>query len=66
MSSSKETNKLRITLRRSLIGRPQDQRGTAGALGLKKISQTREHLDCPQIRGMARKIAHLIEVEEIE
>ncbi|NIM04321.1 MAG: 50S ribosomal protein L30 [Armatimonadetes bacterium] len=62
--SSKESKKVKITLRRSLSGRPRDQRDTVHALGLKKISQSRLHPDNPQIRGMARKIAHLVEVEE--
>jgi large subunit ribosomal protein L30 len=63
--SSKENKKIKITLRRSLSGRPQDQRDTVYALGLKKIRQSRLHPDNPQVRGMARKIAHLVEVEEI-
>lgn len=59
------TVKLRVTLKRSLIGRPQDQRGTVSALGLRKIRQVVVHNDTPQIRGMLKKVSHLIEVEEI-
>jgi len=57
--------KLKITLKRSIIGRPPKQRGTVRALGLNKIGKTVVHDDSPQIRGMARRISHLIEIEEI-
>ena len=63
MSKTAE-KKLRITLRRSLASRPHDQRATARALGLNRINQSRLYPDNPQIRGMARKIVHLVEVEE--
>ncbi len=58
--------KLRITLARSLAGRPPDQRATARALGLSKRGKTVIHKDHPSIRGMIRKITHLVTVEEIE
>ncbi|MEW8987364.1 50S ribosomal protein L30 [Bacillus sp. DNRA2] len=57
-------NKLQITLTRSLIGRPQDQRETVKALGLRKVNQTVEQQDNPAIRGMIKKVAHLITVKE--
>lgn len=57
-------NKLAITLTRSLIGRPQDQRETVKALGLRKVNQTVEQQDNPAIRGMITKVAHLITVKE--
>lgn len=56
---------LRITLRRSVIGNPQDQKDTARALGLKKMNQSVVRPDSPAVRGMARKIRHLVQVEEI-
>ena len=52
-------NKLQITLTRSVIGRPQDQRETVKALGLRKLNQTVEQQDNPAIRGMINKVAHL-------
>lgn len=58
--------KLRLTLIRSLIGRPEDQRATVKALGLTKLHSVVEHEDNPAIRGMARKVNHLIKVEEID
>ncbi|MRG88034.1 50S ribosomal protein L30 [Salinibacillus xinjiangensis] len=57
-------NKLEITLNRSVIGRPEDQRATVKALGLKKIRQTVIHEDTPQIRGMVNKVSHLVAVKE--
>lgn len=57
--------KLKITLKYSAIGRPENQKETAKALGLNKLNKTVEHNDTPQIRGMIRKIIHLVEVEEI-
>ena len=57
-------NKLEITLTRSLIGRPEDQRETVKALGLRKIHQTVEHEDNAAIRGMINKVSHLVTVKE--
>ncbi len=57
-------NKLFITLKRSVIGRPGDQRETVKALGLRKLNQTVEHQDNAAIRGMINKVAHLVTVKE--
>ena len=57
--------KLRITLVNSVIGRPEPQRATVKALGLKKLNQAVEHEDTPQIRGMINKVSHLVHVEEL-
>lgn len=58
--------KLQITLVRSLIGRPEDQRATVNTLGLRKINKTVVHNDNPAIRGMINKVSHLVSVTEIE
>jgi large subunit ribosomal protein L30 len=58
--------KLAITLTRSVIGRPEDQRITVKTLGLRKMHQTVIHNDNPAIRGMINKVAHLVKVKEIE
>ncbi|BBW98178.1 50S ribosomal protein L30 [Geobacillus sp. FSL W8-0032] len=58
--------KLAITLTRSVIGRPEDQRVTVRTLGLRKMHQTVVHNDNPAIRGMINKVAHLVNVKEIE
>ena len=55
---------LQITLVRSPIGYPQRQKATVRALGLRRMHQTVEHEDVPQIRGMVNKISHLVQVEE--
>jgi large subunit ribosomal protein L30 len=56
--------KLRITQKRSTIGRSGQQRRTMRALGLRKIGSMATHDDSPAIRGMIFKIKHLIEVVE--
>ncbi|WP_126424809.1 50S ribosomal protein L30 [Brevibacillus marinus] len=58
--------KLQITLKRSLIGRPADQRETVKALGLRKLNHTVVKEDNPAIRGMIFKVKHLVDVNEIE
>ena len=55
--------KLKIVLTRSLIGRPNDQRDTARVLGLTKIHHSVLQEDTPAIRGMIRKVEHLVSVE---
>ncbi len=58
--------RLRVTLRRSPIGTLPKQRGTVRALGLRRIRQTVEHDDRPEIRGMLDRVRHLVDVEEVE
>ncbi|MDN5325406.1 MAG: large subunit ribosomal protein [Moorella sp. (in: firmicutes)] len=57
---------LRITLVKSLIGRPETERKTARALGLKKLRGQVVCPDTPAIRGQVQKLAHLVRVEAIE
>lgn len=57
--------KLRVKYVRSAIGYPRDQKATVRALGLRKLQQTVEHEDQPAVRGMIRKVIHLVQVEEI-
>ena len=56
--------KLEITLTRSVIGRPEDQRVTVRTLGLRKMHQTVVLEDNAAIRGMINKVAHLVTVKE--
>lgn len=58
--------KLKITLTRSLIGRPEDQRATVRALGLGKTNSVKLQDDNAVIRGMIRKVEHLVSVEEVQ
>ena len=55
---------LRVTQVRSTIGAKPKQRGTLRALGLRKIDQTVELPDRPEIRGMVAKVPHLVRVDE--
>jgi large subunit ribosomal protein L30 len=56
-------NLVRLTLTRSQIGLPKDQRATLRALGLRKIGDTREIVDTIDTRGMVKKVAYLLTVE---
>ncbi|RKY59767.1 MAG: 50S ribosomal protein L30 [Candidatus Latescibacterota bacterium] len=57
---------LEVRLVRSVIGASERQKRTVRALGLRKIGQKVVHKDLPQIRGMVRKVSHLVEVREVE
>jgi large subunit ribosomal protein L30 len=57
---------VKITLTRSLIGYPKDQRATVRALGLGKIRTSVVKEDCPTLRGMLHKVEHLVKVEEVK
>ncbi|MFA8449493.1 MAG: 50S ribosomal protein L30 [Bacteroidales bacterium] len=57
--------KLRITQIKSKIGRPERQKRTLAALGLKKMHQTREITLNDQTKGMVEKVKHLLKIEEI-
>ena len=56
--------KIRVTQTRSKINRPQDQKRTLAALGLRKLNQTVEHDATPTIVGMVNKVKHLVSIEE--
>ncbi|PYZ91874.1 50S ribosomal protein L30 [Salipaludibacillus keqinensis] len=58
--------KLEITLTRSLIGRPEDQRVTVKTLGLRKVNHTVVQEDNDAMRGMVNKVSHLVSVKEVE
>ncbi len=58
------TERLRITQLRSPIGCPPKQRATLRALGLRKIRQSVIKNDSPEIRGMVKRVQHLVKVEE--
>jgi large subunit ribosomal protein L30 len=65
MAEQKSAGRLRITWVKSGIGYAKDQKATIRALGLKRLHHTVEHEDGPSIRGMTRKVAHLVRVEEV-
>jgi large subunit ribosomal protein L30 len=57
--------KIKITLVKSPIDRPERQKQTLIALGLNKMNSSREVDSTPQILGMVRKVEHLIKVETV-
>ena len=57
--------KLSVTLVKSTIGRKDDQIATVEALGLKKIRDVKIHEDNAAIRGMIKKVCHLVEVKKV-
>jgi len=59
-------NKLKITLVKSPIDRPERQKQTVKALGLNKTNSVKEVVATPQILGMIRKVSHLVKVEEVK
>lgn len=56
--------KIKVTKVKSAINRTKRQKLTLEALGLKKIGQTVEHENTPNILGMVKKVSHLVSVEE--
>ncbi|MCC6146396.1 MAG: 50S ribosomal protein L30 [Anaerolineaceae bacterium] len=55
---------LRITLVKSAIGYTERHKATVRALGLRRLHQTVEQVDSPVLRGMLRKVNHLVKIEE--
>jgi large subunit ribosomal protein L30 len=55
---------LKITQKRSVIGWPKDQRATVRGLGLRRIGHTVELENTPSVRGMVKKVIHLVTVQE--
>ena len=58
--------KLKIQLKRSVIGSTERQRATVRGLGLRRIRQTSVLENTPAVRGMVKRVIHLVEVTEVE
>ena len=58
--------RLKITLIKSAIGYPEDQKRTVLALGLRRLNQSVELEDSGSVRGMATKVRHLVKIEAAE
>ena len=56
------SKKLRVALRRSLIGLSPKQEATVKALGLRRMHQSVTHEDTPNVRAMIAKVPHVLEV----
>ena len=57
---------LKITWKKSCIGRNQRQRRIIESLGLRRLNHTVIHSNSPTIRGMVHKVIHMLKVEEVE
>lgn len=55
---------VKVTLIKSMIGRPEKHRKVLRGLGLTKINRTVELIDTPAVRGMINKVSHLVKAEE--
>ncbi|MCJ8502928.1 50S ribosomal protein L30 [Desulfatitalea alkaliphila] len=58
--------KISITLKKSMIGKPEQQRKVLRGMGLTKLNKTVQLENTPAIRGMIQKVSHLVEAEEIQ
>ena len=61
MTNQKKT--LKVTQTGSALGHKRDQRATLIGLGLNKLNRSRELEDTPAVRGMVRKVSHLVRIE---
>ena len=64
MAKKEEGKTIKLTLVKSPIGYPKEQKATVRALGFHHLHQTVEHKDTPVLRGMLAKVIHMIKVEE--
>jgi len=62
--NEKATGTLRIKLVRSVIGNRKRHRETVRGLGLRRLNQVVERPDTPEVRGMVRKVTHLVSIVE--
>ncbi len=56
--------KIKVTQVKSSINRTKRQKATLEALGFRKLNQTVEHNDTPEIMGMIEKVSHMVKVEK--
>jgi len=56
---------LKITWKKSSIGRSQKQRRIIQSLGLRRLNHSVVHRNSPTIKGMVQKVMHMLEVEEV-
>ena len=58
------SGEFKITLVRSHIGKPANQKAVLNGMGLTKVNKTVILKDTPEVRGMIRKVSHMLRVEE--
>jgi large subunit ribosomal protein L30 len=61
---TEKNRQIKVTLVHSGIGKVEPQKRTIRALGLVKMHKSVVHMDTPAIRGMIRRVRHLVKVEE--
>jgi large subunit ribosomal protein L30 len=61
---AKASGTLKVKMIGSLIGCPEKQRATVRGLGLRRMNQVVERADTPEIRGMVKKVPHLVAIVE--
>lgn len=59
------SGKLRVTMIKSMIGRPEKHRKVLKSMGLTKMNRPKEYSDSANIRGKINAVSHLVKVEEI-
>ncbi len=59
-------SRLKVTLKNSTIGCSERQKNQVKGLGLRRVNSTRTLENTPAVRGMVKKVLHLVEVEEVE
>lgn len=64
VDAANSSKTLRVTWIRSDIGYPKDQKATIKAIGFKRLNQTLELTDSPQLRGQIFKVKHMLRIEE--
>jgi large subunit ribosomal protein L30 len=62
--TQKATGTVKIKMIGSVIGCPDDQRATVRGLGLRRLHHVVEREDTPMVRGMIKKVPHLVAVVE--
>ncbi|RJQ36482.1 MAG: 50S ribosomal protein L30 [Dehalococcoidia bacterium] len=58
--------KIAVTMTKSGIGYPENQKKTLRSLGLRRLGQQVTHQDSAAVRGMINKVRHLVTVEEVK
>jgi len=61
-TASRPAGTLKIKMIGSVIGCPEKQRATVRGLGLRRLNQVVERVDTPEVRGMVKKIPHLVTI----
>lgn len=66
MTNTTSVGRLKVTLVRSTIGFDKQQAEVVRGLGLRRLNHTVERQDVPSVRGMIRKVQHLVRVTKVE